>query len=635
MCRLRPQRGERGFTLVEILAALLVFAVMTLGLIPLLAASIRGSESSRRAAAGKQLATEAMERARGLPFYIDYNTQPKKVDVADLYFPARTPTFAAGVCTGYLATGSTTCTSTGYTATGPSFVTTCPNAANIACPQDMPPNYTLTFEASFVSSSTTTPETYTKATPATTYVYNSSGNDRPTRFLMQLVVTARWLTTGRDPSTYQVSTLISDKRFSGLKVLGEATVDYSVQFQVGYRDLGSTNEVDMTLNGGSASARIETRRASSASATMDAGDISLVDLVLAQDAIEGNENVASGVTGTTPKTGATDTVVSPPDSSVNPAQVARQPVNHPSSAYGEVTGMDITDGNTVSAVTAGGLPSAFADFSTSPSSGEDYWVANKKASTGGNPLNINDPDVWVARVLTRSGQSVSGSTTTSTNALGTQPGTTSTATVSFKEFQLFKSNLIAAVSTTFDGAALAITGPRDSSGLPSGSFTATARCNADNDNTANASAASATYSGTLWYWDDPTQNGTQQGSYKWVDLATGNRGTGFAAGSGTAGTSLSATLESLQSGATILVFDDSGTSKDSTLFGTATTGVLLSDWSGGTSATTTNASNGRVTAARLDEALAFETKPLEGSAEPDTGISASFGAVGCRAEDYR
>ena len=628
-------RSEEGFSLVETLAALVVFGLITMGLIPMLAASLKGTESSRRQTVGKQLATQAMERARGLPFYIDYNTQPKKVDVPDLYFPLRTPAFSAATCTGYLASGSVTCGSTGYTATGPSYVTTCPDAANPACPIDIPPNYSLTFEAAFVSSSTTVPETYSKATPGPAYAYNSSGNDRPTRFLLELVVTTRWTTTGRGARSYQIRSLISDKRFSGLKVLGEATIDYAVQMLAGYRDLGSTNEVDMTITGGTAASRIETRRASSASASMLAGEITLVDLVLAQDAIEGNENVTSGVTGTTPKTGATSTQVSPPDATDNPSLVTRQPVNHPSSAYGEVGGMDHTDSGNVSATTTGGLPAAAADFFTSASSGEDFWIANKKSETAGNPLNINHSDEWVARVLTKSGTALTGSTTTSTNALGTQPGTTATASVTFKEFQFLRSSLIEAVDNRFDGAGIAVTGPRDSSGNPSGSFTATATCNADNDNTANTTPASVTYSGTLWYWQDTTQNNVQEGTYRWVDLATGNRGTGFTSGSGTAGTSLSATLESLQSGSTILVFDDNGTSKDTTLFGSASTGVLLTDWSGGTTASTSSTSNGRITSARLDEALAMESKPLEGAGEPDTGVSVSFGAVGCRAEDYR
>ena len=63
-------RGQLGLTLVETMAALLVFALVTLGTFPLLASALRGGNLSRSGTVGKNLAQEALERIRGLPYFV-------------------------------------------------------------------------------------------------------------------------------------------------------------------------------------------------------------------------------------------------------------------------------------------------------------------------------------------------------------------------------------------------------------------------------------------------------------------------------------------------------------------------------------------------------------------------------------
>ncbi|HEX2196941.1 MAG TPA: type II secretion system protein, partial [Actinomycetota bacterium] len=62
---MRRRRREGGFTLVETLAAMMIFSLVTLGTTPLLLSSIRGATLSGSFTVGKNLASEAMERVRG------------------------------------------------------------------------------------------------------------------------------------------------------------------------------------------------------------------------------------------------------------------------------------------------------------------------------------------------------------------------------------------------------------------------------------------------------------------------------------------------------------------------------------------------------------------------------------------
>lgn len=607
------RHAEEGFSLVETLAALIVFGLITLGLIPLLASSIRGSNTSRTATVGKNLAVEAVERVRGFPFYISYGTQARKVDVLDLFYPARTPTFGGGTCTGFLSSGTATCTSTSYTANGPSYITTCPNASNIACPNNIPSGYTLTFDMSFVNASAGSPETYSRSTPDPTYTYASTSLDRPKTLLVQLTVTARWTAPGRGPRTYQVRTLLSDRQFSGLKVLGDAAIDYGVQMVTGYADIGTINDTELTATAGHSVSHIETRRAAAASSLVRAGEITLIDLILAQDDTDGNEYYS-----TTPRLGVEETVVAPPDATVNPAAVSNPAaVVHPNNSYDMVAQLDTTDSDAVSATTTSALPAASGSFDFSPSSSDEILIANARADQAGNRSELEDPEDWIARVITKASNAMDGATSTATNALGTQPGVASSSTVSFSELHLFNTDFIDDVDSRFGGAVIAITGPV-SGGNPSGVFSASATCNADNDGTQNATAARGTYSGALWYWRDPTENNDDgDGSYVSVNLAPG-----------------SDVLTPIMNGAPILVYDTNPDNRDIYLFNEGGQ-YYIETWANLASATTSVTNSGRVTSARMENAVSLETAPLEGSSEPGTALSLGIGSVNCRAEDYR
>src|SRR5688500_6024720 len=132
-----PRRAfskEDGFSLIEVMAALFIFTLLTLGLVPLLTSSIRGSNTARADTVGKNAALKAMERVRGLPFYVSYASSPTKVAVLDLYDPDGATDISVG--TPARTVYRTTCAWNALT--------------SASCPRDVPPNYTLTCEAQFV-----------------------------------------------------------------------------------------------------------------------------------------------------------------------------------------------------------------------------------------------------------------------------------------------------------------------------------------------------------------------------------------------------------------------------------------------------------------------------------------------------
>jgi Tfp pilus assembly protein PilV len=257
-------KSAAGFSLLEVLAALGVFAVVTLGVVPLLGSALKASSTSRSETVAKETATHLMERIQGTKWYVSYDAKPnKRVDLLDLYYPqsgsnaAMGQSFAANVANPPLV------------GTGGVFTTTCapaPATANPACDFEVPDGYTVTIKASFVKKRTpaTNPETYEIVTPCVTlpcqtpytapYAWNAQGNDIAAASLMDIDVAVGWTQHGRARS-FTLRALIGERKFAAppavdagpspsastvpvstgvAKIHGNATIDYVMQGQTGY-----------------------------------------------------------------------------------------------------------------------------------------------------------------------------------------------------------------------------------------------------------------------------------------------------------------------------------------------------------------------------------------------------------------
>ena len=244
------------------LAALGIFAVVTLGIVPLLGSALKASSTSSARTVAQEAARNIMERIQGTKWYVSYDAKPnKRVDILDLYYPQAASNTAMGQS--FQANAS----NAPLVGTGGVFTTTCspaPATANPACNFPFPDGYTLTIETSFIKKLGTSPETYQIVTPCTAmpctapytapYAWNSQGNDVPAQPLMDVDVIVGWTQHGKARS-YSLRAILGDRKFAataavdagpspsasapsvttGLaKIHGNAVIDYVVQAQTGY-----------------------------------------------------------------------------------------------------------------------------------------------------------------------------------------------------------------------------------------------------------------------------------------------------------------------------------------------------------------------------------------------------------------
>ena len=89
LARRLAHRDERGFTLVEVLAAMIVFAIAATAVTTMFAAGLRASLMTKMDTTAKNLSQQRFEQVRNLPFHIDQvssGTNPP--DLLDTYYVA-------------------------------------------------------------------------------------------------------------------------------------------------------------------------------------------------------------------------------------------------------------------------------------------------------------------------------------------------------------------------------------------------------------------------------------------------------------------------------------------------------------------------------------------------------------------
>ena len=203
-------RRQGGFSLLEVMAALGIFAVVTLGVVPLLGSALKATSTSNAETVAHEAARNIMERIQGTKWYVSYDAKPnKRVDILDLYYPQSASNTAMG------QSFAATAANAPLVGTGGVFTTTCapaPSTPNPACNFTVPDGYTVTIKASFIRKVTpaTTPETYEIVTPCVSapcqtpytapYAWNAQGNDVPASPLMDIDVIVGWTQHGKNRS---------------------------------------------------------------------------------------------------------------------------------------------------------------------------------------------------------------------------------------------------------------------------------------------------------------------------------------------------------------------------------------------------------------------------------------------------
>lgn len=475
---------QKGLSLIEMMVSLLVFALMTVGVVPLMASSLRGSSTARSYTVGKNIAQEAMERIRGLPYFISYGTQARKVDVLDLYFPCATSATCGPTGTTYDATAGV------Y-----EFTTTCnaSTTANPACPKDIPPEYDVSFIAKFVAPGTADSdgrETYAVSAPLAGYRWDVSPTDIPASRMIELIITAEWEIYG-ETKNYTLNTLVTDRKVAEERIRGTARVAYAIQVLAGYRNLLGA-ESKLTALTGTAESRVETRLLSQSDQSAEAGSLRLV-----KDA-SGSTPASDMVV----ETGASTFLHAPPDNtSGGIVDASLHTVTHPELNVA-IAELGQTSTTNLSTTTAAQLPSAFG---TSTVTGR-FWVNNQADLAQDSLLQL---DVSAGRELLRSVSNTSSSTS------GTTTSTTSgdrkvqmVATTRVPDFRLFPVKFIPGEQTVRTLIQLQ-------------NFVANVDCKSTGSGTATVTAS---YGGNFSFWreNDQTVEGDNQtkGALITFDLST-------------------------------------------------------------------------------------------------------------------
>jgi prepilin-type N-terminal cleavage/methylation domain-containing protein len=575
---------QDGFSLIETLAALTVFTIVTLGVTPLLISSMRGASLSRSFTKGKNVAVEAMERIRGLPFFVSVGsvtpvTQPR-VDVLDLYFPDM---------------GSSG--SSGYQSATSTFVTNCTANSDspapsgpLACPARVPAGHTVKFEATFVTPSGSG---FVPVAPSG-YNWNSTSTETPPSPLLKMVVIVLW-THGGATRTTTLTTLLGERDLADDEVRGSGDIDYVVQGRTGYVDSGGipSNVVAVV---GSAESSIESRTVTAADQTVESGRVTLT-----------REEVGSEQAVTlADEFGAVASHHAPPNSYPAPDVVGGPvAVTHPDFGQPVATlGLNVAD--SLGVKVEDDLPAAIGGFAFNAPLVPDVEIFNDIGVRGLNELRlVAGAMLGTERVgLTQ----LSGQTTAHATALSPTAAreVEATATADLPKLRLLPATFV----THPDGAVIVIT-----------DFTASVSCRA----TASAPTADASgsWSATLHYWADSNPgDGIALGQYVSVPL------------SGAVGSTATDPLAELRQNSNPLVFDHAEPDKDVYLFEDGTVPGYITEWSSRPQVQSSIDTSGRRSAVDLDGAIQIVTTAVNPDVQR-SNIAVSVGAMSCEAVDKR
>lgn len=595
MARQGDGAAENGFTLVEVLAALLVFTIVTLGVIPLLIGSVRGAAVSRSFTVGKNVALEAMERSRGLPYYVDYPTQKsysggvapfRKVDLLDLYYPS------------YAASGvyQTTCSASGST--------------DPACPRSLPPGYSIEFRARFVTPVAATvagvpQESFTTKVAPAGFAWNPdpyASQDRAPSQTLELTVKSIWQYGGQSRS-FEVSGLISDRAYGEVTVRAAGKIDYGIRVATVYTD-GAGVKTRLDAIGGTAESRVETKSASNADQSAQAAELRLFDELSATELsnVDGAESFyhASPDCGPLPSSNCTSD-------------------SDPAKSLGTAAGMDATITKEIKAsVTQDPLAEGAFSYSAPLGTERLLWVNGQVGDDNATELRL-DNSQGLLTFRPRASKTFEGKTTATTAAVSSAlRKVETTANLSFGRLRILPTTYINGINGTItDG--LGVTSLEQPVVIVD-DFAAAVSCRSTAATAGgNAAAASKSWSAKLYYYRDANNNGILDGSYRLVSLSSANA---------------SDPLSLISPSNNVLVYDGATNGQDVYLFEGPGKAGYLQTWSSVVGQNASVDGTGRVTQAGIDSAIRLTTAPTNPD-ETDSSLDIKVGKLSCESVDKR
>ena len=659
-------RSERGLTLVETLVSITVFAIMTVGIVPLLGVAMKGGAATRTESVARNFTSKSLERLRGLAYHISWSSTPRKADLLDHFFPGRTPAFALPSAT------------TGYDAATQSFVTTCLSGATTPeCralgSEGIPAGYWIEVRATFRD---TTDPTVTVPVPSD-YTHNSTtGKDAPPSKLLEISLKANW-TVGGNSKTFSLRSYLGDHPRAGLptgpgggggggggpspsappttapdtvKLRSEARIDYAVEATTTYQDTQATprkSDFRATMGTGIAYGE-QLDSGSKTDLKVSGGEMTVIraadPLVSGDLGYDAAINAASLEAHAPPDASSTSTVPVTTSVGLNQTEITGATAIGvwPPSEAGTMTGL----GGAGPKVT-GGLPTVkgYYDFnSTSSWSPIDPTNANTKAhmvfspqlpagaARSGDTNSVNPLDLYemsgTRPLIVRDMDSPVGADPRGEVEIHSTATTTPSTRTVYSKAEIVNGGTIMVLPnwTSQVGKRAAIEFVN---------FKANVTCNSKAD-PSYASTATGSWSTTLRYYSDDTNNNQAQYVIHQTTLPTQTMSGDTHIPLGT--TNPLAHLKTLNGGRGPLVHDNSNNAADVYMFAAAGSRGLLKDWSMGSIQTSISADD-RTVSASLNGAIRLETSPLVGpwgaSTKPEADMTVSIGKLSCKSEDFR
>ena len=591
--------NQSGFSLTETLVSLSIFSLITIGMAPLMAGSIRGTALARSYTVGKNFAAESMERVRGFPFFESTKgaVDPPRQDVLDLYFPDRQ---AGGSGSGFNSTTNTFTTICSNTVELPS------SSAGQACPQNIPDDFTVTFVSSFVKPA---PEVngqqqFTVVAPPSNYSWTTVATEPPPSQLVKMTVTATW-TFGAQEKTFDLTTLIGPRQASEEALRGASKIDYVIQARTGFVD-PLVRSSSLTVTTGTLESRVGVRGSAGADQSTRTGQLNLV-----------RDEDTSGATVTPAVTlsdifGASFAAHALPNSGPATTAAGQQNLSHP---------------DTVPSLPIAFLDSSFAENGQVSVEGDrllgsgsflynngvgnpSFWVDNQ-STKGSAPLRLDATRKLLVSSRISGGSMagtgrLSGSTAANAYALTDTAGgrVQTTASANFGKIALMPTNFIGGT----DGAVLSIS-----------DFRADLSCKAVAG--VGTPQATGSWSANVTYWSDSNPND---------DLAAGGFTTitvrGYTTGAGTP--------VSIDSIGNPKVYDAPEGETDVYLFQTDSTTGYFQKVSSTTTIPSTVTADGSSASVTLPGAIQINTVATN-TAVPNSALNVSIGQMSCEAVDNR
>lgn len=644
-------RRESAFTLLEVMVSMVVFSIMTLGIVPLIASSMHGSVRAQMETAAENATRRVLEHIEGIKWYSGYDVQPpgRRVDLLDLYFPLGSGAAPAAFLPGQSYSSGARPPLTG---TGGIFTTSCPppSGTNPACGFPLPAGYSATIDAAFVAPNVgTSPETYAIVTPPSTYAWNVTGKDTAPAKLLDLNVRITWTRAGVTRS-FQLRTLLSDRHFQavgavdagpspspappggagseagGIKISGQADIDYGVLFNTGYSTSTAQPSTgcptapcysDFTSAWGISHSQIRSQDVATASQSTSAGLTRITRAYPASQAPPASPPADLA----THERAKFDLVAPPavPATTVADAGTASTQVRHPD--FGSTSlymSFYYPFKVTTTGVDAGQNPYAQGSLTQTTTSTNAFSHLNyqTQANQAHMHLNPNMQQLWTQVPPVTPLKLFSLSTSATTGALGAADrGVHTRATQYTPNLQFLMLFLdVARVNSVF---------------LILNEFNATVDCKA----TANPATATATasWSATLTVVRDATPGDKKQATTSTLVSLGSTKTTDPLAAYGTGSGQSNPLLYDPGSGVPVYLFNDPATGKLG----------LLESWSSETNEQTSVSADGRSASASINGAIQINTTPVANTGpanaltKPETAMNLSVGKLSCNSVDNR